>query len=142
MTDTPVEVMQVDRERAHEWMREQTTAMQMMFNKPRGLYEAFARHRIAAQPRTDDATVERVAVALHEHDNPEALVWQLFSDDWKERYRAKDKAALSAMPVQHDTLLDEVVAALEDIAAVAEADDHLIRDHARSTLNRIREVRG
>lgn len=44
-----VEVTQADIDRAHEWMRGQTTGLRMMLVKPRGIYEILAAHRIAAE---------------------------------------------------------------------------------------------
>ena len=39
--------------------------------------------------------IEKMARRLHEHDNPEALGWVLFSDEWKQAYHGKAAAALS-----------------------------------------------
>lgn len=151
MTDTPVEVTQVDRDAAAELVHE--IAGLNWLPACHVAVTAFARHRTAAQPRTDDATVERAWNALKDEccaDPAKANRCVMVS---KEAF-AK---ALSALPVQHDTLMDEVVEVLK------EADDQLAECHGhlfqqwkrpepapirkaiytiRSTLNRIREVRG
>lgn len=46
---TELKITQADIDRAHEWMRGQTTGLRMMLVKPRGIYEILAAHRIAAE---------------------------------------------------------------------------------------------
>ena len=57
-----VEVTQADIDAAHAWIRQQSTGLQMMMNKPRGLHEAFARHRAAAFAAGEEAS----ALAMRE----------------------------------------------------------------------------
>lgn len=58
------EVTQADRDAAHEWMRGQSTGLRMMMVKPRGLYEAFARHRLQAKASKDTEIQQAVAAEV------------------------------------------------------------------------------
>lgn len=68
-----VEVTDADREAVHAWMREQSTGLRMMMTKPRGLYEAFARHRLAEREAviawllSDAARLDYEASGSEEH---------------------------------------------------------------------------
>lgn len=53
-----------------------------------------------------DLLVEAGAKAMHERDNPRALLdWELFSDEWKDGYRTRSRAHLTAiLPLLADDL--------------------------------------
>lgn len=69
-----IEVIDADREAVHAWMREQSTGLQMMMTKPRGLYEAFARHRLAER---EAAFADGFSAALQ---GAEAAIWEVEDD--------------------------------------------------------------
>jgi hypothetical protein len=53
-------VTQEDREAAHSWLRVSPLALQLSMSRPHGIYEAFAKHRIAAR----QAAMEEVRADL------------------------------------------------------------------------------
>ena len=61
---TQLQPTAADREAAAEWIRQQSTGLQMMMANPRSLPQAFARHRTQAEARGYARGVESLRAAL------------------------------------------------------------------------------
>lgn len=97
-----IEVTQADRDAAHEWMRGQSTGLRMMMVKPRGLYEAFARHRLQAKASKDTEIQQAVAAEVAQIV---AAMRGLHTDTW---------LAPDRFPAWRDHISPDLTAAISD----------------------------